>query len=244
MSQDPYDYMLASNEAWAAFKTHQNPNFFLRQADVEAPRILWLGCSDSSMPETTILGLQAGDVMSHRNAGNIIIPTDLNTSAAVEYAIHVLDVQRIVLCGHSTCDSMRIALSNNKAGGVLDRWLAPLKILIRSNKTALENVNESWEVHGSQDARVTRLAELNVQMGILALFRNAGVEKAIRDKGLRIHGVIYDNQSGKIRDLGFGNSKFSLKNTRTRDTGLGSPQSSLEIIRMVPADPMLERLWQ
>jgi carbonic anhydrase len=215
--------MLKSNEAWANYKAHQHTNFFQKMADVEVPRILWLGCSDSRMPETTILGLQPGDVMSHRNAGNIIIPSDLNTSAVIEYAIHVLNVCRIVLCGHTDCGFMASALSNVRIGGVLEQWIAPLKILIRSNKAELESKDGYDDLNRS----VNRLAELNVQMGIYALFRDHGVETAIREKGLRIHGVMYDVRSGKIRDLGFGNSKFSLEDTNH----LG-------------ADPMLRRLWQ
>ncbi|KAE8445889.1 hypothetical protein EG329_012813 [Mollisiaceae sp. DMI_Dod_QoI] len=217
---DQFSYILKSNLAWAGYKSHINPSFFPSQEACEAPKILWLGCSDSSMPETIILGLQPGDIMSHRNAGNIIIAADINSSAAVEYAIHVLDVQRIVLCGHTHCDFMAAALSNAKIGGVLEQWLSPLNILVKSNRKALECIEDDDR---DRYTKMTRLAELNVQMGILALFRNAGVEKAIRDKGLRIHGVIYDTESGKIKDLGFGNSKFSLENTRARDTGLGNP---------------------
>ncbi|KLU89256.1 carbonic anhydrase Nce103 [Magnaporthiopsis poae ATCC 64411] len=101
-NQDVFQYSMSSNSAWAGYKAHQNPNFFPKLASGQWPQILWLGCSDSRCPETTILGLQPGDVFVHRNIANIISPTDINTSAVIEYAVMHLKVKHVVLPSRSS----------------------------------------------------------------------------------------------------------------------------------------------
>lgn len=152
------------------------------------------------MPETTLLGLQPGDVFVHRNIANIISPTDINSSAVIEYAVAHLKVSHIVLCGHTCCGGAAAALGTSRVGGVLDTWLTPLK--------ALKAVHET-ELKGIQDAgkRAVRLAELNVEAGCKTLLSNYVVEEAIQERGLQVHGVVYDIGCGKIYDLGVGTAK-------------------------------------
>ncbi|KAM3079983.1 hypothetical protein ACMFMF_003398 [Clarireedia jacksonii] len=161
---------------------------------------VWLGCSDSRVPETTVLGLQPGDVFVHRNIANIVNPSDINSSAVIEYAVAHLKVKHIVLCGHTCCGGAAAALGSARVGGVLDTWLSPLKAIVRQNEAELEGIKESGE-------RAVRLAELNVKRGVEVLLGNHVVEDAVKERGLKVHGVVFDVGSGKIRDLRCGNAE-------------------------------------
>ncbi|GJC81252.1 carbonic anhydrase [Colletotrichum tofieldiae] len=158
---------------------------------------LWLGCSDSRVPETTILGLQPGDVFVHRNIANIVAPTDINTSAVIEYAVAHLKVKHVVLCGHSACGGAKAALGDSRVGGVLDTWLTPLKAVRAQNAEELAGIK-------NEDHRAVRIAEMNVETGVKVLMANFTVQEAIKERGLTVHGCIFDIASGRIRDLGFG----------------------------------------
>lgn len=138
----------------------------------------------------------------HRNIANIISPTDINTSAVIEYAVAHLQVKHVVLCGHSSCGGAAAALSDARVGGVLDTWLTPLK--------AVRNAN-SEELNGIRDdkARAVRMAELNVEQGVKVLLANATIEEHVKKRGLQVHGTLFDLASGRMRDLGHGTSKIS-----------------------------------
>jgi len=195
--ETPFTYALSSNAAWAGYKSHQNPSFFPTLATGQSPTILWLGCSDSRVPETTLLGLQPGDVFVHRNIANIVSPTDINSEAVIEYAVVHLKVKHIVLCGHTSCGGVGAALGDARVGGVLDTWLTPLKALRKKNQEELNAIEDSGE-------RAIRLAELNVAVGVDTLLSNYVVEEAVKERGLQVHGVVYDIACGKLRDLGVG----------------------------------------
>lgn len=150
------------------------------------------------MPETTILGLGPGDVFVHRNIANIVAPTDINTSAVIEYAVAHLKVKHVVLCGHSACGGAKAALGDSRVGGVLDTWLVPLKTIRAQNAEELAGIK-------NEDSRAVRIAEMNVETGVKVLMANVTVQEAIEDRGLTVHGVLFDIASGRIRDLGFGN---------------------------------------
>ncbi|KAI1411117.1 carbonic anhydrase [Hypoxylon sp. FL1857] len=201
--QDAFAYALSSNQAWAGYKGHQNPDFFPKLASGQSPSILWLGCSDSRCPETTILGLQPGDVFTHRNIANIVSPTDINTSAVIEYAVAHLKVKHVVLCGHSACGGAAAALGDNRVGGVLDTWLTPLKALRNAHREELAAISDDKK-------RAVRIAELNVEAGVNVLMANAVIQDAIAERGLEVHGTLFDIGSGRIRDLGFGTGKGGL----------------------------------
>ncbi|KAL8417510.1 hypothetical protein RB594_001252 [Gaeumannomyces avenae] len=205
-NQDVFQYSMSSNSAWAGYKAHQNPNFFPKLASGQWPQILWLGCSDSRCPETTILGLQPGDVFVHRNIANIISATDINTSAVIEYAVMHLKVKHVVLCGHTFCGGANAALADSRVGGVLDTWLTPLKAIRLANAAELASISDL-------KARGVRIAELNVAAGCKTLMANPNVQDAIRDRDLQVHGCIYDISTGKIRDLGCGNAVKALSGT-------------------------------
>ena len=161
---------------------------------------MWLGCSDSRCPETTILGLQPGDVFVHRNIANVIAPTDVNTAAVIEYAVGVLQVKHVVLCGHTSCGGAAAALGDGKVGGVLDTWLLPVKSLRFQHGEELDAITDSA-------AKVVRMAELNVQQGVRVLMANATIREHIEGRGLQVHGTIFDLTQGRVRDLGLGTDK-------------------------------------
>lgn len=140
----------------------------------------------------------------HRNIANIISPTDINTSAVIEYAVDQLKVKHVVLCGHSACGGAAAALGDQRVGGVLDTWLTPLKALRNAHRDELAAIAD-------EEARVVRLAELNVEAGVKILMANMTIQEAVRDRGLQVHSTLFDIGSGRIRDLGFGTAKGGAK---------------------------------
>lgn len=145
--------------------------------------------------------MQPGDVFVHRNIANIISPTDINSEAVIEYAVVNLKVKHIVVCGHTACGGAAAAMAGAKVGGVLDTWLTPLKALKARNIKELQALSDPG-------AQAIRLAELNVKAGVETLLANIVVEDAIKDRGLMVHGIIYDLSCGKLRDLLCGNEKI------------------------------------
>ena len=133
----------------------------------------------------------------HRNIANVVSPTDISVSAVVEYAVIHLKVSHIVLCGHTCCGGAAAALGDSRIGGVLDTWLTPLRAVRKTNEEELKGIVDDSK-------RAMRLAELNVEQGVRVLSANFVVEEAMRDRGLRVHGCLYDIGCGKIRDLGVG----------------------------------------
>lgn len=142
----------------------------------------------------------------HRNIANIISATDINTSAVIEYAVAHLKVKHVVLCGHSSCGGAAAALSDARVGGVLDTWLTPLKAVRHAHAEELAALADG--------PRATRIAELNVEAGVKVLMANFTVQEAVRDRGLEVHGCLFDLPSGRVRDLGFGNAKAKVNGHR------------------------------
>lgn len=184
---------------------------------------VWLGCSDSRVPETTLLGLQPGDVFAHRNIANIVCPTDINCMAVIEYAVVHLQVKHIILCGHTCCGGANAALGDARVGGVLDAWITPLRSLRKQNEAELLILVDDGQ-------KAVRLAELNVEMGVRNLISSWFVEEAIRKRGMTVHGVLYDVACGKIRDLGLGTErKESCPGVAAADIGEESLPSREEV---------------
>lgn len=197
--KDDFEYALKSNESWANYKSHQNPGLFEKLANGQSPKILWIGCSDSRVPETTILGLHPGDVFVHRNVANIISPTDINSQAVIEYAVVHLKVSHIVVCGHSACGGCGAALSDARVGGVIDAWITPLKALRKQHEEELKAIRD-------EKKRAVRLAEMNVKSGVESLLSTYFIEEAVRERGLKVHGCVYDVACGRMTDLKCGNA--------------------------------------
>jgi carbonic anhydrase len=158
--------------------------------------------------------MQPGDVFVHRNIANIISPTDINTSAVIEYAVVYLKVKHVVLCGHTACGGAAAALSDSRVGGVLDTWLTPLKAVRNAHRDELAAIRDD-------KARAVRIAELNVRQGIEVLMANVTIQEAIKERGLDVHGVLFDIGSGRIKDLGFGTRKDGGRGLSSEDVVRG-----------------------
>jgi carbonic anhydrase len=183
----------------------KDPALFERLSKGQSPQILWIGCADSRCPATTILGLNPGDVFVHRNIANILIPTDLNSLSVIHYAVQHIKVKHIVICGHTSCGGVAAALGNKKLG-LIDTWLTPLRQLRRENLQLLESMPEK--------ERGLKLVELNVRNGVDVLTDNSVVLDAINDRGLQVHGLIYDVGTGELRELDINESEETI-NSRT-----------------------------
>jgi carbonic anhydrase len=186
--------LLARNRQWADGVRATTPDFFAELSQQQAPRYLWIGCSDSRVPANQILGLAPGEIFVHRNVANIVVHTDLNCLSVIQYAVDVLKVQHIIVCGHYGCGGVGAALRNDKLG-LIDNWLRHIQDIRDRNAQELEGVAD---VH----SRVARLCELNViaQMGNVA--ETTIVQDAwARGQELAVHGLVYGLRDGILRKI-------------------------------------------
>lgn len=192
--QDTLHRILAGNKTFAKRTAHQDPTLLHTCAQGQTPQTLWLGCADSRIPETTICDLKPGDLFVHRNIANIIIPDDLNSASVIEYAVRFLKVKTVVICGHTKCGGANAALGDDDLGDVLNSWLHPVRELRRKYQGHLD-------AFPCSDSKANRLAELNVYHSLETLRGNATVVTAMVERGLTLHGVIYDIPAGELRVL-------------------------------------------
>ncbi len=186
--------LFENNREWARRMTRHDPEFFARLRRQQSPDFLWIGCSDSRVPANEIVGLLPGELFVHRNVANLVTPADANGLSVIQYAVEVLKVRHIIVCGHYGCGGVKAALDGAPAGFV-DRWLEPLRSLCRRNAAQLDALRD-------HDARVDRLCELNVaeqvaHVGATETVRNAWA----RVQPLTVHGWIYSLADGLLKDL-------------------------------------------
>ncbi|KAF2264721.1 carbonic anhydrase [Lojkania enalia] len=192
--QDAIDRIVAGNRVYAQKTTEKDPNAFVELSKGQAPEILWIGCADSRVPETTVCDCQPGELFVHRNIANTVHADDINVASVVEYAVAHLKVKKVVVCGHTKCGGANAALGDADLGVTLNTWLHPVREIRRKNKTELEKLPDD-------DARAVRIAELNVHQGIEVLKQHPAIKKAMNDHGLSLHGLIYDIGRGQLRLL-------------------------------------------
>lgn len=191
-TDDTYKLALVQNKTWAQRTSTENPTLFPTLANGQHPQILWIGCSDSRIPETTVLGLNPGDVFVHRNIANILHPGDLNSNAVILYAVKHLKVKHIVVCGHTSCGGVNAALANQNLG-LIDAWLLPLRAL---------RMNHSHKWSGlSPQERAQKLTEANVLAGVRTLRENAAVIDGMEERGVQVHGLVYNVGTGELKEL-------------------------------------------
>lgn len=191
-SDDGITPFLTSNRDWATSVRESDPAFFQGLSKGQSPKIFWIGCCDSRVPETTILGRRPGEVFVYRNIANILNSTDLSLLSALEYAVVYLKVQHIIVCGHTSCGGVAAALDAKKLGKI-DTWLIPLREL------RLEHADKLAKLEGAEKGKA--LVELNVRHGVEVLRRNADVIDAKESRGLKIHGVVFDLPTGELKNL-------------------------------------------
>jgi carbonic anhydrase len=192
---EAFDRMLEFNKRWAADMVAKDPDYFTRHATSQTPHTLFIGCSDSRIQTNTLTGTEQGEMFVHRNIANQVYGSDLNVLSSVEFAVDVLDVKHILVCGHYGCGGVRAAASASPTHGLTDHWLSQLRTIMRLHKDELDACGEG-------EARLDRLAELNV----LEQVYNLAATPVVRDaweRGRRpvLHGLIYDIRTGKLKEL-------------------------------------------
>ncbi len=189
------NHLLTNNRAWAAEVTRQDPEFFERLSLQQAPHYLWIGCSDSRVPANQIVGLSAGEMFVHRNVANVVVHTDLNCLSAIQFAVDVLRVEHIIVCGHYACGGVTAALQDARLG-LVDNWLRHVQDVRWKHQAELDALENETE-------RVNRLCELNVTEQVVNVSNTTVVREAwTRGQALAVHGWVYDLRDGLIRDLG------------------------------------------
>jgi carbonic anhydrase len=187
--------LFQNNAQWQARKTAQDPEFFARLARQQSPDYLWIGCADSRVPANDIVDLDPGEVFVHRNVANVVVPSDVNLLAVLQYAVDALEVREIVVAGHYGCGGVKAALGRSGLSFV-DTWLRPIHETYAANRTDLDAL---MDVTG----RVNRLCELNVQQQVHNVAATTIVQDAwARGQRLGVNGVIYGHGDGLLRDLG------------------------------------------
>jgi carbonic anhydrase len=187
--------LLEQNRAWAESITASDPEFFPTLAKQQTPRFLWIGCSDSRVPATQLVGMVPGEMFVHRNVANLVDHNDFNCLSVIQYAVDVLKVEHIIVCGHRGCGGVKAAMDNLHLG-LIDNWLRNVQDVLHTHEESLSRLRD-------EDKRLDRLCELNVIEQVLNVGRTTIVQSAWqRGQELVIHGWIYGLDDGLLRDLG------------------------------------------
>ena len=186
--------MLDGNKEWSKAKLATEPEFFNNLTKGQTPHYLWIGCSDSRVPANEITNTKSGEIFVHRNVANLVVHTDLNLLTVLNYAVDVLHVEHIIVCGHYGCGGVVAAMNNEDYGGVINKWLRNIKevyALYAGELNAIQDKND----------RANRLVELNVMEQVKNLAKTSVVQKAWEKRALAIHGWVYGFNNGIITDL-------------------------------------------
>ena len=188
-------HLFDNNRTWAAERTRRDPEFFERLSRQQAPEYLWIGCSDSRVPANEIVGLDPGELFVHRNVANVVVHTDLNCLSVLQFAVDVLQVKHIIVCGHHGCGGVRAALRNDRIG-LADNWLRHVQDVRVKHAAALEGERDD-------KALEDRLCEFNVAEQVLHVTETTVVRDAwSRGQPVAVHGWVYDLSDGLLQDLG------------------------------------------
>ena len=186
--------LFVRNREWSEQISTQDPQFFRKLVDQQSPDYLWIGCADSRVPANEIVGLLPGELFVHRNVANVVVHTDLNCLSVLQYAVDVLDVEHVIVCGHYGCGGVQAALQNSRLG-LIDNWLRHVQDVMRKHRDKLDALPD-------ERSRLRRLCELNVMEQVLNVGQTSIVQQAWdRGKALEIHGWIYDLSDGLLKDL-------------------------------------------
>jgi carbonic anhydrase len=186
--------LFENNRRWAAEMVEDDPAFFSALAERQTPEYLWIGCSDSRVPANQIVDLAPGDVFVHRNVANVVVHTDLNCLSVLQYAVEVLSVRHVIVCGHYGCGGVKAAVEGQRHG-LIDNWLRHVQDV---------QVKHAAEIAAlSDERRLDRMCELNVVEQVTNVCQTTVVEDAWqRGQELTVHGVVYDLRDGLLQDLG------------------------------------------
>ncbi len=191
--KESYQRLIDGNRKYSLEKRFDDPEYFKKLSLGQTPEYLWIGCSDSRVPANEITNTQSGEIFVHRNIANLVIHTDLNALSVISYAIEVLKVKHIIVCGHYGCGGIRAAMTND-AIGFVDNWLRNIKDVYAKHSIELDSISDL-------DKRADRLTELNVIEQVKNLCRTKKVQKAWKERSLQVHGWVYGLNSGLVKDL-------------------------------------------
>ncbi|MFZ6008813.1 MAG: carbonate dehydratase [Bacteroidota bacterium] len=191
---DYYKKLLENNKQWVASKLMEDPQFFSKLADGQHPPVLWIGCSDSRVPANEITGTQPGEIFVHRNIANMVVHTDMNMLSVLDYAVNVLEVKHVIVCGHYGCGGVRAAMGQQQFG-LIDNWLCHIKDVYRIHQKELESIKDPRE-------RENRFVEINVIEQVYDLGKTSIIQNSWQRRGgPYLHGWVYDIRNGIIKDL-------------------------------------------
>lgn len=191
---EAYEKLLLQNKAWVAQKNVEDTDFFSRLSGQQNPEFLWIGCSDSRVPANQITGTDPGEIFVHRNIANLVVHTDMNMLSVVDYAVNVLEVKHVIVCGHYGCGGLRAAMGN-KQFGIIDNWIRHIKDVYQLYYEELEAIKDPRE-------RENAFAEYNVIEQVFDLSQTSIIQNSWTKRGGPwVHGWIYDINNGLIKDL-------------------------------------------
>lgn len=189
----PLEHLFKNNKEWAESILKEDPEFFKRLSKLQTPELLWIGCSDSRVPSNELINMAPGEVFVHRNIANLVVHTDLNCLSVIQYAVEVLKVKHIIVCGHYGCGGIKAAL-DDRDHGLIDNWLGHIKDINRLHQSELDGLN--------QDEKQNRLCELNVIEQVNNVCDTTIVKNAwVGGAELSVHGWIYNIENGILNDL-------------------------------------------
>lgn len=189
-----YNQLLENNKKWVAGKLAKDPNYFKKLSVGQQPPVLWIGCADSRVPANEIIGAEPGEVFVHRNIANMVVHSDMNMLSVLDYAVNVLQVKHVIVCGHYGCGGVQTAMTN-KHVGLIDNWIRHIKDVYRLHRAELDAILDEKE-------RFNRFVELNVVEQVLDLGKTSIVQAAWeRGQQVHVHGWVYDIHDGMIKDL-------------------------------------------
>ncbi|MGZ3845646.1 MAG: carbonic anhydrase [Flavisolibacter sp.] len=190
-----YEKLLLQNKAWAEEIKGDDPEYFERLAKLQTPEFLWIGCSDSRVPADRITGTQPGEIFVHRNVANLVVNTDVNLLAVLDFSVTVLKVKHVIVCGHYGCGGVKAAATQHDHKPVLNMWLRNIKDVYRLHREELDAIE-------GEEQKVNRLVELNVQEQVMNLAKTTIIQKAWKkEQRPHLHGWVYGLKDGLIKPV-------------------------------------------
>jgi carbonic anhydrase len=191
---DEHKHLLLENKAWATSKVMEDPNYFSRLSKIQSPKFMWIGCSDSRVPANEITGTDPGEIFVHRNIANMVVHTDLNLLSVLQYAVEVLHVEHIIVCGHYGCGGVKAAVTR-QSFGIINKWLRNIKDVHRIHERELEEISD-------EDERIDKLVELNVQEQVMNLAKTSIIQRAWKyENRPQLHGWVYSLKDGLLKQI-------------------------------------------
>ena len=194
MSTDFYKKIIDNNKIWSENKLSEDPDYFQKLAQGQSPPLLWIGCSDSRVPANEIIGAQPGEVFVHRNIANMVVHSDMNMLSVLDYAVNVLKVNHVIVCGHYGCGGVKAAMGNQSIG-IIDNWIRHIKDVYRHHRVYLDSIVNEHD-------RFNAFVEINVKEQVYDLAKTSIVQGAWRNgQDLCLHGWVYGLDTGIVKDL-------------------------------------------